>query len=120
MEEAVRKLLDLASKGIAESRDDRRALEQLKVRLLGRKGELAALFKNLGKVSEADRPLVGKILNDAKVSLEKMLAEALEESREQSIRRRKRFDVTVPGRMPLRGRLHPITQTALEISRIFN
>jgi phenylalanyl-tRNA synthetase alpha chain len=120
MEEAVRKLLEAATREVAALGDDLKALEQLRVRYLGRKGEVAQLFKQLGKVSEADRPAVGKVLNEAKVSLENLLEEAQNRLKELTSQRRDRFDVTVPGRKPLRGRLHPITQTALEISRIFN
>jgi phenylalanyl-tRNA synthetase alpha chain len=120
MEDAVRKLLDAASREIAALGDDLKSLEQVRVRYLGRKGELAQLFKQLGKVSEKDRPLAGKILNEAKVSLEGWLNDALDRAREGETDRKERFDVTIPGRRPLRGRLHPITQTAQEISRIFN
>ena len=60
MENAVRKLLDAASTDIAGSGDDLDALGELRVRYLGRKGELAQLFKQLGGVPEEERRKVGK------------------------------------------------------------
>lgn len=120
MEEAVRKLLESASRDVTEAGDDSKALDGVRVRYLGRKGELAQLFKSLGAVSADDRPRMGQVLNEAKTRLEELIGQAQESLKERELQAREHFDVTVPGRRPLRGRLHPITQTALEIGRIFN
>jgi phenylalanyl-tRNA synthetase alpha chain len=120
MEEAVRKLLAAASKEIADSGLDLKVLDQVRVRYMGRKGEIAQLFKQLAKVPEERRPAAGKVLNEAKVELDDMLSAAVVQAKEASLRRGTQFDVTVPGRRPFRGRLHPITQITLEVSRIFN
>jgi phenylalanyl-tRNA synthetase alpha chain len=120
MQDAVRNVLDAASKEIADSAEDLKKLEQVRVRYLGRKGDLAQLFKQMGGVSDEDRPAVGKLLNEAKVTLEDLLAAAVTRAKDRSLIQRERFDLTTPGRVPLRGRLHPITRTALEVSRIFN
>lgn len=120
MQDAVRNVLDAASKEIADSAEDLKKLEQVRVRYLGRKGELAQLFKQMGGVSDEDRPAVGKLLNEAKVTLEDLVAAAVTRAKDRSLVQRERFDVTTPGRAPLRGRLHPITRTALEVSRIFS
>jgi phenylalanyl-tRNA synthetase alpha chain len=87
---------------------------------LGRKGELAQLFKELGKVPEDERREVGRLLNVAKLRLEEIFSEAALKSRDLEASRRESIDVTVPGRLPPAGRLHPITQTAMEVCRIFN
>lgn len=120
MQDAVRKVLDAASEDIAASGEDLGKLERVRVRFLGRKGELAQLFKQMGGISDEDRPAAGKLLNEAKSTLEEMVAAAVAQAKDRLRHQRDRFDVTVPGRIPLRGRLHPITKTALEISRIFN
>ena len=52
--------------------------------------------------------------------MEDGLAGAVERTKARLLERREQFDVTIPGRRPLRGRLHPITQISLEISRIFS
>ena len=120
MENAVQKLLAVAASELAAIEDDPKALDQVRVRYMGRKGELALLFKNLGEVSAEDRPRVGKVLNEAKIGLEQLLADAQERLKERLSSRVERFDVTVPGRRLPLGRLHPITQTSMEICRIFN
>lgn len=120
MENTVRELLRTALQKTEENEGDLKALDQTRVRYLGRKGELAQLFKRLAGVPQEQRRAAGKLLNEAKGQLEQALADALERAKQQAGRRLERFDVTVPGRPLQRGRLHPITQTALEISRIFN
>jgi phenylalanyl-tRNA synthetase alpha chain len=120
MEEAVRKLLLAAVQEIEASSEAFQELDLIRIRYLGRKGELTQLFKELGRLSDQDRPAAGKLLNEARVELESRLTEAAERVKERLLERRQRLDVTIPGRRPLRGRLHPITQISLEISKIFN
>lgn len=120
MEDAARALLAQAEEAIAAAGTDLKAVEALRVRFLGRKGELTALFKALGRVEAERRPAVGKILNEVKARLEALLEEAVQRAKEHASREGDRLDVTAPGRRPMRGRLHPITQTAMEIAAIFN
>ncbi len=120
MKQAVQNLLDTASNEVSGLGDDQKALDQARVKFLGRKGELAQLFKELGKVPEQERREAGRILNEAKAKLEAIFSDALENSRRLAAGKRESIDVTVPGRKPQQGRLHPITQVALEITRIFN
>ena len=120
MDEAVRKLLHTALKEIETAQGDLQELDQIRIRYLGRRGELTQLFRELGHISDEDRPAAGKLLNEAKVELESRLSEAVEQTKQRLLERREHLDVTIPGRRPLRGRLHPITQISLEISNIFN
>ncbi|MGD0399731.1 MAG: phenylalanine--tRNA ligase subunit alpha [Syntrophobacteraceae bacterium] len=120
MKEAVEKLLETACRALSGLEEDPRAFDQARIRFLGRKGELAQLFKELGKVPEQERREVGRLLNVAKLRLEEIFSEAALRSRDLEASRRESIDVTVPGRLPPPGRLHPITQTAMEVCRIFN
>jgi phenylalanyl-tRNA synthetase alpha chain len=120
MDAAVRKLLDAAVKAITVSANDLQELDDLRILYLGRKGELAQLFKELGKVPEGERPAAGKLLNEAKVEIENSISVAVERAKQRLLEGREQFDVTIPGRRPLRGRLHPVTQISLEVSKIFN
>jgi len=120
MKEAVEKLVETACRALSGLEEDPRALDQARIRFLGRKGELAQLFKELGKVPEDERREVGRLLNVAKLRLEEIFSEAALKSRDLEASRRESIDVTVPGRLPPAGRLHPITQTAMEVCRIFN
>ncbi len=120
MKEAVEKLVETASRALSGLEEDPRALDQARIRFLGRKGELAQLFKELGKVPEEERREVGRLLNVAKLRLEEIFSEAALRSRNLEAGKRESIDVTVPGRLPPAGRLDPITQTAMEVCRIFN
>jgi len=97
-------------------------LEQLRVRYLGRNGRLTTLLRTLGTLPAAERPAVGAAANAAKRELEALLRLRLEEAREverRAARARQRLDLTLPGRRPPRGALHPLTQVQDEIVRIF-
>ncbi|MEM5789481.1 MAG: phenylalanine--tRNA ligase subunit alpha, partial [Syntrophobacteraceae bacterium] len=120
MKEAVAKLLDSASNALSGLGEDQKVLEQARTRFLGRKGELAQLFKELGRIPEQERREAGRLLNEAKTRLETLFSEATDSVRLAAAGRREAIDVTVPGRVPVRGRLHPITQIANEIVRIFS
>jgi phenylalanyl-tRNA synthetase alpha chain len=97
-------------------------VEQLRVRFLGRKGELTNAMRGLRDVDPADRPAIGALLNEVKDELEQRIEGALRElraiARTQALER-DRVDVTIPGRRPIQGRLHPITQTMEQIVDIF-
>lgn len=119
MKEAVQNLLDSASREVSGLGEDPKALDLARIRFLGRKGELAQLFKQLGQTPEQERREAGRLLNEAKAQLESIFAEAADKMQDKAVRR-EAIDVTIPGRLPPRGRLHPITQVAVEITRIFN
>jgi phenylalanyl-tRNA synthetase alpha chain len=98
------------------------AIEGLRVRYLGRKGELTTIVRRMREVLPEDRPSIGVLLNQIKDDLEERIAAALETARaaERAARAAsERIDVTVPGRRPRLGRLHPLTQVMEELSDIF-
>lgn len=105
-----------------EAADHLGALEQLRVRYLGKQGMLTGRLKSLGQLPPADRPRVGKVINEAKQSLQealesrraKLQADELERSLEAE-----RLDVTLPGRGHRPGGLHPITRTLDRIEAFF-
>jgi phenylalanyl-tRNA synthetase alpha chain len=97
-------------------------LEQLRVRYLGRQGALTLLLRSLGTLPATERPLVGAAANEAKRALEALLDVRLSETRElerRQERARRRLDLTLPGRRPPEGALHPLTRVHDEIIGIF-
>ena len=94
----------------------------IRVRVLGRKGSLTQLLKGLGGLPERDRREVGKRANEIKVGLESRIEEVLfriqEQERKESLEKEK-IDVTLPGREIPMGRRHPITQILDEVINIF-
>jgi phenylalanyl-tRNA synthetase alpha chain len=98
------------------------ALEEVRVRLLGKKGLLTEQLKGLGKLPAAERPAAGQKINEAKAAIHEAL-EARRASLEQDALRAElaagTIDVTLPGRGQEPGSLHPVTRTRLRIERIF-
>ena len=98
------------------------SLQEVRVRFLGKKGELTSIMKEMGRLSAEERPVVGALANEAKLTLEEMFASRLAELKEGEIALRlekERVDVTLPGRTRFRGSRHPITLVTEEISEIF-
>lgn len=98
------------------------AVEELRVRFLGRKGSLTSLVRQLRQISPDERPTVGARLNQVKDDLERRIQVALHSLRIAERERKvsaERADVTAPGTLRLPGRLHPLTQTLEDIVDVF-
>jgi len=97
-------------------------LEQLRVAYLGRNGKLTQILRSLGQIPAEQRKDAGFEANRAKARLEALfestLAAVLEAERSQQ-RQRDRLDLTLPGRRPPRGAVHPLTRVHDEIVAIF-
>lgn len=102
---------------------DRAAWEDLRVRWVGRKqGIVRSLLSRTGQVPAEDRKVYGKAVNDLNSRVEARLAEldeALSAREREAVRRAAAVDVTLPGRRPGVGSLHPITRVNREMERIF-
>jgi phenylalanyl-tRNA synthetase alpha chain len=122
LQETLNRLLADAE-GALSTASDERALDEVRVRFLGKKGALTALLKSLGQLTPEQRPAAGARINDAKELLQdrigtrkaqlasEQLAEALQADA---------VDVTLPGRRQSGGGLHPVTQALLRIEEIFS
>jgi phenylalanyl-tRNA synthetase alpha chain len=117
----VQEILDRALADIAGARSTS-DLEQIRVRILGRSGELTGLLRALGSTPAADRPRVGAEANAAKAQLEDRIAARVEalkaQEREQALAA-ERLDLTLPGRRVPAGAVHPITRVLDEVIEIF-
>ena len=102
--------------------DDADRLEQAKARYLGKAGALTQLLKGLSKLPAAERPAFGGRVNAAKMQLEAALEEQrgrIQNRRLESRLAEETLDVTLPGRGPGIGGLHPITRTLERIEALF-
>ena len=100
--------------------DTKEAVEDFRVSYLGRKnGRLKALSEKMRDIDVADRPLFGKNINALKELVNNRLDQAQQVLRSSGQKKGQRIDLTLPGRTPALGSLHPLTQTAEEIIRIF-
>ena len=105
-----------------EKAADLRALDDVRVAYLGKKGELTSLLKSLGQVDADERPKVGAKINEAKVALQEDLAarkDTLEQTALSTSLLAEKVDVSLPGRRPATGGLHPVTQAMYRIEEIF-
>ncbi len=102
---------------------DEKALEELRVRFLGKKGELSAVLRGMGQLSAEERPRVGEVANRVKDDVEAQLDAArgrLAAAKLEAELAGPPIDVTLPPRRLLpRGHRHPITRATEEISAIF-
>ena len=116
--EAVKQLEDAA---LAEIRGcPEPGLELLRVKYLGRKGDLTLILRGLKDLDPDLRRQMGQESNRAKMALEEALAQALAALKAAARRQAAAaIDVTLPGRRPPLGRLHPITRAMQEICDIF-
>lgn len=97
-------------------------LQSLKVRFLGKKGELTSIMKGIGALSAEERPLIGQVVNSVRDRLEESFTKSsasLKESLKNARLRSERLDVTLPGRRSHRGTKHPVTLVVEEICDIF-
>ena len=101
---------------------DLKALEALRVGYLGKKGQLTAILKQMGKLSAEERPVVGQIANEVRQALEAAIAEKQEALREKELNDRleaERIDVTMPGKARKTGGLHPLNIVMNDLIDIF-
>jgi phenylalanyl-tRNA synthetase alpha chain len=115
------KLLQQAS-GAVEQAADMAALDAVRVSYLGKKGELTAQLKNLGRLPPEERPAAGQAINQAKSQVQQwiesrkaVLADAAIASRLQT----EQVDISLPGRQRAAGGLHPVTMTMNRIDQMF-
>ena len=117
MREKLERLRLEAKRKIDEATNEKE-LEAVRIEFLGRRqGKITQILRNITDLSPQDRPLVGELVNQIKRAVQEDL-----KRREKQISREEEeewVDITLPGKKPLLGRLHPITQTLEEIKRIF-
>lgn len=101
---------------------DATTINDLRVKVLGKKGELTAVLRSLGSVSASMRPRIGQLVNDLRLEFEKELQakqEAIKEAELNSRLAAEKIDVTLPGRRRELGRRHPLTLTLDRIKDVF-
>ena len=101
---------------------DPAALDELRVRYLGKKGELTAVLKQMGKLSAEERPAMGQMANEVRSALEGALEAASQKLEEAALAlklKAETVDVTIPGKAVAVGHRHPMNTALDEIKEIF-
>ena len=121
MKEQLAKIRAEALVAFAGAQDSAQ-LDALRVQYLGKKGELTAVLKMMGKLSPEERPQMGQLANDVRAALERALEERGRELEAATLERRLKeeaVDVTIPGKAVSLGHKHPMSIALDEIKEIF-
>ncbi|MCI7048312.1 MAG: phenylalanine--tRNA ligase subunit alpha [Megasphaera elsdenii] len=89
-------------------------VQDIRVKFLGKKGELTAIMKEMKNFSKEERPKIGQLVNTARNAIEEQLKAKLEEVKAQELAAKiesEKIDITLPGRKPVMGHEHPLHQT---------
>ncbi len=121
MEEKISNIKEQALKEIEQS-NDIKSLENLKVKYLGKKGELTALLKIMGTLSPEERPKMGSLVNSAKNEITEKMQSKEEVLKNEELAKElesEKIDVTLPATKQRRGSKHPLNRVIEEIEDLF-
>ena len=111
MEQELQRIKEVALTAI-KAATDQQALQDVRVKYLGKKGEVTALLKGLGKLSPEERPKMGALMNAVRETLEAELDKiksSMEVAAMNARLEEEKIDITLPGRAPKTGHIHPLT-----------
>ncbi|MBQ3900277.1 MAG: phenylalanine--tRNA ligase subunit alpha, partial [Clostridia bacterium] len=119
MREQLQKIKEEAVAAISSAQAD---IEALRVKYLGKKGELTSVLRQMGSLSAEERPAIGQLANEIRGQIELLIEKKAAEMRGAEMERRLReekLDVTVPGKRAHVGKPHPLSVAQRELEDIF-
>ncbi len=122
MKETLNRIKAEALSQITSAEIDDASLEALRVKYLGKKGELTAVLRGMGQLSPEERPVVGQIANEVRAEIESAIAEKKKELSVKALENKliaEKLDVTVPGNVQKVGHRHPLTLVQRDLEDIF-
>lgn len=105
-----------------ESAADAEALEQLRIKYLGKKGEITQVMKEMGGLSPEERPVIGQAANEVREIIDEKLSGAMQVMEGAAIAKKiaaETIDISLPARSLKQGKLHPLTQVVDDVRSIF-
>ncbi len=114
--------IELMAKAELEKISDLAELENLRIKILGKKGELTAILKQMSALTAEERPVIGQLANKVRQDIEADIADKaaqLKAALAQKKLQAEKIDVTLPGKKPSVGKLHPINAVLNEVKEIF-
>ena len=115
-------LENIRAAAIAELSSENADIEAIRVRYLGKKGELTAVLRGMGQLTPEERPVIGQLANEVRAAIESAITEKATEQKEKELTERlarERLDVTMPGAPVRMGHQHPLTRVRREMEDIF-
>ena len=118
------KIAEIEKKSIQEIENctTQKELNELKVKYLGKKGELTTVLRGMGALSPEERPVIGSLVNQVRDKLNELFTEKEETFKKKELEKRlltEKIDITEPSKKIELGSLHPITQIIKEVEEIF-
>ncbi len=121
MKEKIEQIKNMATEEI-NSVEELKDLNDVRVKYLGKKGELTLILREMGKLSKEERPVIGSIVNETRDLLENLISNKEAELNNKELEERLKtetIDVTEPSKKINLGSMHPITRINKEIEDIF-
>ncbi len=121
MQQKIDEIVKTASEALQKVEDDG-GLQKLKVTFLGKKGKLTEILRSMGSLSPEERPKVGKLVNEAREKIQQSFEEKgkkLKNMQKATKLKMETIDVTIPGKRPEIGAVHPLMQTRDMLEDIF-
>ncbi len=119
MKETLQKILQEAISALEEPNCN---IEEIRIKYLGKKGELTAVLRGMGQLSPEERPIIGQLANEVRATIEARIEQLWEEQKTRAQAQAlvsEKIDVTVPGKTRKIGKLHPLTQVQRKMEDIF-
>ena len=116
------KLLTIKQEALDEIHSANADLEQIRIRYLGKKGELTSVLRGMGSLSPEERPAFGQLANEVRQNIEAALADKVRAQKQAALEKKlesEKIDVTFPATSSRVGTLHPLTQVQRRIEDIF-
>ena len=111
-----------AAKEALDSFETKEQIEEARIKYLGKKGELTAILKQMGKLSAEERPVIGQLANEIRADIEEKISSKTAQIKEKELERKlleETIDVTMPATEPAIGHKHPLSIVLDEIKEIF-
>ena len=121
MKEQIELIVAAAKEAVAAACDEKQ-IDEIRVKYLGKKGELTALLKQMGSLTPEERPIMGQMVNDAKAKLEELVGEKAAQLKEKATElklKAEEIDITMPAKSVKVGKLHPLNTVLNDMIDIF-
>ena len=121
MKEQINEIKEKALKAIEET-NDAKILNDVRVEVLGKKGELTQVLRGMGALAPEERPVIGELVNKVRDEIESKIKEKEEEFKTKALKEKlekETIDITLPGTKVKRGSKHPINRVIEEIEDLF-
>ena len=121
MKDQIESIKKAALDAIANIKDNQ-ALNEARVKYLGKKGELTSVLRGMGALSAEEKPVIGSLVNNVRDKIESLIKEKEEELKKAELAKKletENIDVTMPSKKIQRGSIHPITQIIDDVKEIF-